>query len=98
MVTLSVYVFSNDLEWGRENMDFGNNLVHYVTGNNEDHGYEDMILMWECEHHIIANSTFSWWGAYLSTRGGRRSVQKNGSTSRGMPMMCGTYILMIGLE
>ena len=73
---LSVYVFSNDLEWVRENMDFGNNLVHYVTGNNEDHGYEDMILMWECEHHIIANSTFSWWGAYLSTGGGQTFCPK----------------------
>ena len=73
---LSVYVFSNDLEWVRENMDFGNNLVHYVTGNDEDHGYEDMILMWECEHHIIANSTFSWWGAYLSTGVGQTFCPK----------------------
>lgn len=74
---LSVYVFSNDINWVRENMDFGNNHVKYVTGNDEDHGFEDMILMWECEHHIIANSTFSWWGAYLSPKIGQTFCPKD---------------------
>jgi len=71
---LSIYVFSNDMDWVKENMDFGDNYVKYVVGNDEEHGFEDMILMWECEHHIIANSTFSWWGAYLSTRDGETYV------------------------
>ncbi|WP_295158960.1 alpha-1,2-fucosyltransferase [Selenomonas sp. AE3005] len=67
---LSIYVFSNDMEWVQENMDFDDAHVQFVTGNDEDHGFEDMILMWNCDHHIIANSTFSWWGAYLASGAG----------------------------
>lgn len=63
---LSVYVFSNDINWAKENLQLNNNEIHFVVGNDEDHGYEDMILMWKCKHHILANSTFSWWGAFLA--------------------------------
>ena len=58
------FVFSNDPEWVK---------VHYsgpeyvvVEGNDEDAGYADMYLMSKCDHHIIANSSFSWWGAWLN--------------------------------
>lgn len=61
------YIFSNsseDLQWIKENYHFNHSLV-YVDLNNCD--YEELRLMYSCKHFIISNSTFSWWGAYLST-------------------------------
>ena len=60
------FVFSNDetraREWisRRENPD----AFRYASVADEDHGYIDLYLMSLCRHHIIANSSFSWWGAY----------------------------------
>ena len=68
---ISVYVFSNDMEWVKENLKFPDVQMNFVEGSDEAHGYEDMALMWECQHHIIANSTFSWWGAYLAKKPGK---------------------------
>lgn len=68
------FVFSNsasDLEWIKENYHFEDldkkreiKLI-YVDLNNPD--YEELRLMYNCKHFIISNSTFSWWGAYLSS-------------------------------
>ena len=38
-----------------------------VTGNDSRRDYEDLHLMSLCRHHIVANSSFSWWGAWLDT-------------------------------
>lgn len=59
------YFFSNDMEWTRKAFGKKDNYV-YVEGNDEDKGYIDMQLMSECRHQIIANSSFSWWAAYLN--------------------------------
>lgn len=37
----------------------------YVDCNKEAESWQDMFLMSQCRHHINANSTFSWWGAWL---------------------------------
>ena len=61
------FVFSDDPLWARDNIKLGNRC-HYVDGNVELRSYDDMRLMSLCKHHIIANSTFSWWGAWLNAR------------------------------
>jgi hypothetical protein len=53
-------VFSDDIEWCRANFPSGCLFVEH----NRD--YEDLFLMAACEEHITANSTFSWWGAWLA--------------------------------
>ena len=37
-----------------------------IEGTGEEYGYLDLFLMSRCNHHVIANSSFSWWGAWLS--------------------------------
>ncbi len=60
-----VYLFSDEPEWVRENLQLSGpmRLVHH---NGLSAGAEDLRLMSRCSHHIIANSTFSWWGAWLN--------------------------------
>lgn len=57
------FFFSNDTAWVKAHYT-GPDYVT-VEGNDEDNGYADMYLMSRCRHHIIANSSFSWWGAWL---------------------------------
>ncbi len=61
------YVFSDDIEWARSNI----NLTvpcEFVPPSPRELDFEDMVLMSRCQHHIIANSSFSWWGAWLSDK------------------------------
>jgi hypothetical protein len=57
------YVFSDDLEWVKENLPLDNAV--YIDWNKGNDSWQDMMLMSHCRHHIICNSTFSWWGAWL---------------------------------
>lgn len=58
------FIFSDDLDWVMENivLDYPMTLVN---ANGPDSGFLDLDLMRRCRHHIIANSSFSWWGAWL---------------------------------
>jgi hypothetical protein len=49
--------------------------VTFVTHNfGDERSYEDLWLMTRCRHFVLANSSFSWWGAWLSTRAGKRVI------------------------
>lgn len=56
------FVFSDDIEWAKRNLDFEAPTT-FVSGEFAD--FEEMHLMSACLGHIIANSTFSWWAAWL---------------------------------
>lgn len=59
------FVFSDDLDWCRKSLTLGVNAV-YVDGNGYGRAHEDMFLMRYCQHNIVANSSFSWWGGWLN--------------------------------
>lgn len=61
-------IFSDDIQWCKENIQdlIGNRSVVYVDWNTKENSFRDLQLMTLCKHNIIANSSFSWWGAWLN--------------------------------
>ncbi|MES2535055.1 MAG: alpha-1,2-fucosyltransferase [Pseudomonadota bacterium] len=64
------FVFSDDPEWTSANLHFDSPTV-YVNHNGPDKAFQDLRLMSFCQHQIIANSSFSWWGAWLNRNPGK---------------------------
>jgi len=60
------YIFTDEPEWVKSNF-----VIKYpykiITGNNCNNAYIDILLMSKCKSHIIANSSFSWWGAWIDS-------------------------------
>lgn len=70
------FVFTNDTEWAKkwceEKKWTGNtSCFTVIEGTNEETGYIDLMLMSKCKHQIIANSSFSWWGAWINENPGK---------------------------
>lgn len=69
------FVFSDDMPWVKENLRMEN--ITYVDLNHEKDSYKDMQLMSLCQHNIITNSSFSWWGAWLNANPAKIVVAPN---------------------
>lgn len=61
---ITLFVFSDDIEWCIKNVNYSHKTI--FVDSKDMYTYEDMILMSECEHNIIANSSYSWWSAWLN--------------------------------
>lgn len=62
--TANLLVFSDDIKWCIENFKYKDRRFYFIKNDNS---YEDFYLMVLCSHFITANSSFSWWGSYLSS-------------------------------
>lgn len=63
------YLFTDDPEWARINLYTTETVI--VENNKEKNAWIDMYLMSQCKHNIVANSSFSWWGAWLNRNMGK---------------------------
>lgn len=62
------FIFTDDPDWAKKNLKLPTETT-YVSGQGAP-DYEELVLMSICQHHIIANSSFSWWGAWLGEKSG----------------------------
>lgn len=72
LANLRFFVFSDDIAWAKENLKLLNCV--YVDHNKGKRSFVDMYLMSLCKHNIIANSTFSWWAAWLNRNTARMVI------------------------
>ena len=59
------YIFSNDIEWCKRNLNWGKHKVIYREPEQQTNDFEELILMTSCKHAVIINSSYHWWGATL---------------------------------
>ena len=65
------FIFSDEIDWVKKNFDLPKGSI-FVTHNKS--GIKDMRIMIECKHNIIANSSFSWWGAWLGKNSDKKVI------------------------
>lgn len=62
------YLFCNDREWESSGIGEAEDMERVaLSGNPRDVDYAEFVLMSRCQHHILANSSFSWWASYLNS-------------------------------
>lgn len=64
------FIFSDDIDWVRNNLEIKSRHF-FINHNRGENSFHDMNLMSLCKHNIIANSSFSWWGAWLNSHGNK---------------------------
>lgn len=74
------FVFSDDMEWARQNLELPGQPV-FVDHTGPDTSAEDIRLVRACRHNVIANSSFSWWGAWLGEHEEKKVVSPSTWTS-----------------
>ncbi len=70
----SLLVFSDDMGYCKEALRLGCTPAVYVDWNRGLDSWQDMALMSACDHHVVANSSFSWWGAWLDANPRKRVI------------------------
>jgi Glycosyl transferase family 11 len=65
---IQFFVFSDDLPWAKANLPFQEKLTFIEGAQTHDDVIQELSLMRACQNHIIANSSLSWWGAWLKDR------------------------------
>lgn len=68
------FVFSDDVAWARQALAGQHDVIEVVEHNRGAESWNDLRLMRQCRHHIIANSTFSWWAAWLGEGPGKTII------------------------
>jgi len=78
---LNLFIFSDDLDWVKKNLNT-DHQKYFVEHNKTENAHEDIYLMSICEHNIIANSSFSWWGAWLNKNKKKKVFAPNQWTAK----------------
>jgi len=68
---LTLFVFTDDHPWAKQEFKMSYPIFFIDHNSCAEDAPLDLHIMTHCQHHVIANSTFSWWGAYLATMKGR---------------------------
>lgn len=73
------FVFSNDIEWAKNNLIFNGYETIFVTGvdNNKSSVVSDLFYMSKCKNAIISNSSYSWWAQFLITNSKKKCYSPN---------------------
>jgi len=90
------FMFSNDIGWVRENLYEPGMVLVGSSRNRPD--YEDMYLMSICRHNIIANSSFSWWGAWLNQNANKMVISPGRwfNNHEAADAICGSWVKIDG--
>ncbi len=71
------YFFSDDIAWAKSNFGYKYPNSVFISHNTGENSFEDLRLMVGCQHNIIANSSFSWWGAWLNNNPAKIVIAPN---------------------